>query len=157
MTPDVSVTYLHDVRHCDGCRGGSWEGLTGRTADVCRPTPHDDPRSYGEGDSEVRATRRVTGALRRPLCGNKARGSTISQEVARRFAVASWVIAGAGSSRDGRGNSAKPSLDDQIDQTRDPRTSTGTSKTSAKRRTRRSPMLAHETLPVSGASVVGMT
>jgi hypothetical protein len=32
-----------------------------------------------------------------------------------------------------------------------------TSKTSAKRRTRRSPMLAHETSPVSGASVVGMT
>jgi hypothetical protein len=31
------------------------------------------------------------------------------------------------------------------------------SKTSARRRTRRSPMLTHETLPVSGASVVGMT
>jgi hypothetical protein len=29
----------------------------GHVADVCRPTPHDDPRSYGEGDSEVKATR----------------------------------------------------------------------------------------------------
>jgi hypothetical protein len=88
----------------------------GHTADVCRPTPHDDPRSYGEGDSEVQATRRVTGALRRSLRGNKTRGSTISQEVTRRFAVASWVTTGAGPSRDGRENSARPSLDDQIDQ-----------------------------------------
>jgi hypothetical protein len=38
-----------------------------------------------------------------------------------------------------------------------PGTSMKTSKTSAKRRTRRSPMLAHETSLVSGASVVGMT
>jgi hypothetical protein len=30
-------------------------------------------------------------------------------------------------------------------------------KTSARKRTRRSPMLTHETLPVLGASVVGMT
>jgi hypothetical protein len=32
-----------------------------------------------------------------------------------------------------------------------------TGKTSARRGTRRSPMLTHETLPVSGATVVGMT
>jgi hypothetical protein len=32
-----------------------------------------------------------------------------------------------------------------------------TSKTSVRKRTRQSPMLAHETLPVSGASVMGMT
>jgi hypothetical protein len=38
-----------------------------------------------------------------------------------------------------------------------PGTSTKMSKTSARRRTRRSPMLTHETSPVSGASVVGMT
>jgi hypothetical protein len=38
-----------------------------------------------------------------------------------------------------------------------PGTSTRAIKTSARRGTRRSPMLAHETLPVSGASVVGMT
>jgi hypothetical protein len=43
------------------------------------------------------------------------------------------------------------------DQTENPGTSTKTSKTSARRRTRRSPMLTHETSPVSGASVVGMT
>jgi hypothetical protein len=38
-----------------------------------------------------------------------------------------------------------------------PGTSTKTNKTSARRGTCRSPMLAHETSPVSGASVVGMT
>jgi hypothetical protein len=43
------------------------------------------------------------------------------------------------------------------DQTRNPGTWTKMSKTSARRRTRRSPMLAHETSPVLGASVVGMT
>jgi hypothetical protein len=66
----------------------------GHVADVCRPTPHDDPRSYGEGDSEVKAIRLVTGALRRPLRGNKPRGGAISQEATRRFAApsraASW-------------------------------------------------------------------
>jgi hypothetical protein len=44
-----------------------------------------------------------------------------------------------------------------LDQTENPGTSTKTSKTSARRRTRRSPMLTHETSLVSGASVVGMT
>jgi hypothetical protein len=88
----------------------------GHVADVCRPTPHDDPRSYGEGDSEVKAIRLVTGALCRPLHGNKTQGGTIPQEVARRLAVASRVTAGAGSSRDGRENSAWPGLDGWIDQ-----------------------------------------
>jgi hypothetical protein len=44
-----------------------------------------------------------------------------------------------------------------LDPMENPGTSTETSKTSARRRTHRSPMLAHETLPVSGASVTGMT
>jgi hypothetical protein len=38
-----------------------------------------------------------------------------------------------------------------------PGTSTEMNKTSARKGTRRSPMQTHETLPVSGASVVGMT
>jgi hypothetical protein len=44
-----------------------------------------------------------------------------------------------------------------LDQTENPGTSTKMSKTSARRRTRRSPMLTHETLPVLKTSVVGMT
>jgi hypothetical protein len=88
-TPDVSVTNSHVVRHRSGCRSGSWEELMGRAADVYRPTPHDDPRSYGEGDSEVRAIRRVTGALHRQLRGNKTRGGAISQEATRRFVASS--------------------------------------------------------------------
>jgi hypothetical protein len=41
--------------------------------------------------------------------------------------------------------------------TKNPRTSTETNKTSVRKRTRRSPMQTHETSPVSGASVMGMT
>jgi hypothetical protein len=54
VTPDVSVTNFHIVRHRGSCRSGSWEGLMGRVADICWPTPHDDSRSYGGGDSEVK-------------------------------------------------------------------------------------------------------
>jgi hypothetical protein len=115
VTPDVSVTNFHIVRHRDGCHSGSWESLMGHVADVCRPTLHDDSRSYGEGDSEVKMIRLDTGALRRPLRGNEFRSGTSSQEAARRLAahrlaVASRAITGAGSSQDGRRNSARPSL-----------------------------------------------
>jgi hypothetical protein len=89
----------------------------GRAADVCRPTPHDDSRSYGEGDSEVKVTRLVTGALRRPLRGNEIRSGASSQEASRRLAAhrpttASRTITEAGSSRGGWESSARPSLDD---------------------------------------------
>jgi hypothetical protein len=115
ITSDVSVTNFHIVRHRDGCRSGSWEGLMGHVADVRRPTPHDDSRSYGEGDSEVKTTRRDTGALRRPLRGNEFRSGASSQEAARRLmahrlAAASRAITEASSSRDGQRNSAKSSL-----------------------------------------------
>jgi hypothetical protein len=84
----------------------------GHVADVCRPTPLDDSRSYGEGDSEVKVTRLVTGALRRPLHGNTIRSGTISQEAAHRFAASNRAASWNGSSRDGREDSARPSLDD---------------------------------------------
>jgi hypothetical protein len=44
-----------------------------------------------------------------------------------------------------------------LNQIKNPGTSTRMSKTSARRGTRRSPMIAHETSPVLGASVMGMT
>jgi hypothetical protein len=87
VTPDISVTNFHIARHCDGCRSGSWEGLMGHVADARRPTPHDDSRSYGEGDSEVKVTRLVTGALRRPLRGKWIRSGASSQEATRRLAA----------------------------------------------------------------------
>jgi hypothetical protein len=66
----------------------------GLAADVYRPIPHDDLRSYGEGSSEVKVIRLVTGALRRPLRGNETRGGAISQEATHRFEAlsraASW-------------------------------------------------------------------
>jgi hypothetical protein len=52
---------------------------------------------------------------------------------------------------------AKPQDRRSSSQTTNPGTSTEMSKTSARKGTRRSPMQAHETSPVSGASVVGMT
>jgi hypothetical protein len=60
--------------------------------------------------------RPATGTLRRPLRGSKTRGGTISQEAARRLAIASRITTGAGSSRDGQRNSARPSLGNQSDQ-----------------------------------------
>jgi hypothetical protein len=65
----------------------------GHVAGVCRPTPHDDSRSYGEGDSEVKVTRLVTGALHRPLRGNEIRSGASSQEAARRLAAHRLVVA----------------------------------------------------------------
>jgi hypothetical protein len=117
VTPDVSVTNFHIVRHRGSCRSGSWEGLMGRVADVCRPTLHDDSRSYDGGDSKVKVTRLATGALRRPPRGSKTRSGASPQEAAcrlaaHRLAIASRATTGAGSSRDGRGNSAGPSLND---------------------------------------------
>jgi hypothetical protein len=50
----------------------------GHVTDICQPTPHDDSRSYGEGDPEVKVTRLVTGALRRPLRGNEIRSGASS-------------------------------------------------------------------------------
>jgi hypothetical protein len=75
----------------------------GCVTDVCRPTPRDDSRSYGEGDSEVKVTRLVTGALRRSLRGNEIRSGASSQEASRwlavhRFAAPSRATTGAGSS-----------------------------------------------------------
>jgi hypothetical protein len=44
----------------------------GRIANVYQSAPHDDSGSYDGGDSKVKMTRQVTGALRRPQCGIKA-------------------------------------------------------------------------------------
>jgi hypothetical protein len=87
----------------------------GHVADACQPTSHDDSGSYDGGDSEVKMTRPATGALRRPPRGNKTRSGTISKKAAHRLAVASRVVSGTGSSRDGRGSSAKCGLKDRSD------------------------------------------
>jgi hypothetical protein len=78
----------------------------GHVADVCQSTSHDDSGSYDGGDSEVKMTRLATGALRRSQRGSKTRSGTSSEEAAHRLAVANRVKTGAGTSRDGRRNSA---------------------------------------------------
>jgi hypothetical protein len=59
----------------------------------------------------VKVTRLATGALCRPQHGSKARSSTSSEEAANRLAAASRVKPGAGTSRDGRRNSARLDLE----------------------------------------------
>jgi hypothetical protein len=104
-------------------------------------------------------TRLATGALRRPPHGNKTRSGASSQEAACQLAVASRVAPWSRlvSRRPGELRKTQPRRLERPSRTRNPGTSTRTSKTLARRGTRRSPMLAHETSPVSGASVVGMT
>jgi hypothetical protein len=89
--------------------------VTGHVADVCPPTSHDDLGSYDGGDSEVKITRPATGALCRPLCGNKTRSGAISKKAAHRLAATSRVTSGTGSSRDGQRNSTKCNLKDWSD------------------------------------------
>jgi hypothetical protein len=146
-----------------GCRSGSWGELMGHVADTCQITSHDDLGSNDGGDSEVKMTRLVNGALRRPRCRIKTRSGASPKEAARRLASrrepVSWIGPGAGTSRDGRRGHAWFSFETSkpLDPVENPGTSTKTSKSSARRGTRRSPMLAHETSPVLGAIVVGMT
>jgi hypothetical protein len=67
----------------------------GHDADACQPTSHDDSGSYGGGDSKVKTTRLVTGALRRPPRGSKARSGPSFEEAARRLAAAGRLASGA--------------------------------------------------------------
>jgi hypothetical protein len=135
----------------------------GHVADTCQITSHDDLGSNDGGDSEVKMTRLVTSALRRPRCRIKTRSGASPKEAARWLASCrepvSRIGPGAGTSQDGwRGHAwfsfetSKPP-----DSVENPGTSTKMSKSSARRGTCRSPKLAHETSPVSGASVVGVT
>jgi hypothetical protein len=84
---------------------------TGRDVDASPASLRDVRRNHC-GGRRVKMTRLVTGALCRPLRGNKTQSGTSSQEAARRLAaprlaVASRATTGAGSSRDGRRNSAR--------------------------------------------------
>jgi hypothetical protein len=72
-------------------------------------------------------------------------------------AVASRIGFRAGSSRDSKKHSARLDLEANRFRIKNPGTSMRASKTSVRRGTRLSPMLAHETSPVSVASVVEMT
>jgi hypothetical protein len=133
----------------------------GHIADASLISSHDVFWNH-YGRRRVKVTRRDTAALRRPQRGIKTRSGASSQGAAHRLAAARRPPAGldleparletaGGVPRYSASNQQLP------DQTMNPGTSTETSETSARRRTHRSPMLAHETSPVSGASVMGMT
>jgi hypothetical protein len=67
----------------------------GHAADACQTAPYDDSGSYCGGDSEVKMTRQVTGALRRPQRGIRARSDTSSKEAAYRLVTARQPPAGS--------------------------------------------------------------
>jgi hypothetical protein len=110
----------------------------GHDADACQPTSHDDLRRYGGGDSKVKMTRLATGAQRRPPRGNKTRGGTSSQEAARRLAAASRIASWSRPvpRRSGELRKTQPRRLERPSRTRNPVTSTRTSKTSARIGTR---------------------
>jgi hypothetical protein len=87
--------HLHIVCNRCGCRSGSWREPMGCIADVYQPAPHDDSGSYDGGDSKVKTTRRVTGALHRPQRGIKARSDTSSKGVAYRLVTTRQPLAGS--------------------------------------------------------------
>jgi hypothetical protein len=132
--------------------------LMGRDADASSTSLHDACRNHCGGRG-VKMTRLATGAQRWPPRGNKTRSSASSQAAAR------WLVADGRAAlwsrlvprRSGKLCETQPRRLGKPSRTKNPGTSMRKSKTSARRGTRRSPMLAHETSPVSGASVVGMT
>jgi hypothetical protein len=130
----------------------------GRDADASPASIRDVCRNHCSG-RRVKMTRLATGALRRPPRGNKTRSGASSQAAARRLAAASRVASWSRlvPRRLGELRETQPRRLERPSLTRNPGTSTRMSKTSARKGTRRSPMLAHETSPVLGASVVGMT
>jgi hypothetical protein len=131
----------------------------GHVADVCQPTSHDDLGSYDGGDSEVKNDK--TGHWR-------AVSATAWEQDPKRRNFQKGSAPARGRQPGRIWNRLVPRRPEELCETqprglerpsraRNPGTSTKASKTSARRGTRRSPMLAHETSPVSGASVMEMT
>jgi hypothetical protein len=134
----------------------------GRVADVYQSAPHDDSGNYDGVDPELQATRQVTGARRRPQRGTRARSGISSKVAAYRLTTAGQPPAGS----DRELAHLETAKEVPRDLTSRPTTSRpnkeswdfdGNKLTSARIRTLQSPMLTHETSPVSGASVMGMT
>jgi hypothetical protein len=134
----------------------------GCVANICQSTPRDDSGSYDGGGSEVKMIRLATGALHRPQRGIRTRSGTSSEGAAHRLMTVEQPPVGldldptrlemAGGVPCDLASKPATSRPDK-----NPGTLTETNKTSARKGTRRSPMLTHETSLVSGASVVGMT
>jgi hypothetical protein len=133
----------------------------GRITDVGLALPHDVLWNHCR-DRRVQVIRKVTGAPRRPQRGIRARSGTSSKGVAYRLATARQPPAGS----DLEPAHLETAEGVPCDLTSRPTTSRpneeswdfdGHKLTSARIRTRRSPMQTHETSPVSGASFVGMT
>jgi hypothetical protein len=166
--PNASVTApfsSHSAHPQEGDRcnlhSGSWEEPTGRVVDACQATPHDVLRSY-YGGCKVKATRRYATAFRPVAAWVQDPKRFKFRGAGRRLAAAEQPKAGldlepacpetAGDTLQGlTSRSMTSKLGEESGDFN------GSVLTSAKIRTHRSPMQTHETLPVSGASVIGMT
>jgi hypothetical protein len=134
----------------------------GHDADVCQSAPHDDWGSYDGGDSEVKTTRPAIGALRRSWRGIKTRSATSSEGAACRLVTTRRPPAGlnleparleaAGGVP--RNLSSKPATSRPGKESWD---FYGNEQDFGEEKNPPKPMLTHETSPVSGASVVGIT
>jgi hypothetical protein len=140
----------------------------GHIADASLVSSHDVLWNHFGGRS-VKMTRQDAAALRWPLAHCTGRGMGSRPEAAQvprgertgsRLSSGrqlGWTWSRPASRRLEEFRATWPGDQQPPDQTRSPGTSTETNKTSARKRTRRSPMLTHETSPVLGASVVGIT
>jgi hypothetical protein len=166
--PNASVTapfsshraHPKEGNRCDH-HSGSWEEPTGRVTDACQATPHDIPQNH-YGDRRVQATGRYTAALR-PVT------AWVQDPKWFKFRGAGRRLAAAEQPKDGlilelarletaddtpQGLTSRPMIFGPDEESWD---FDGSVLASAMNRIRQSPMLTHDTSPVSGASVVGMT
>jgi hypothetical protein len=168
VAPNTSVTAPLSSRHAHpregnrrGHRIGSWVEPTRHDADARQATPCDVSRRYC-GDHKVQATGRYTAALGPVAAWVQTPKQFKFRGARRRLAAAEQPKAGpalepahpemAGDTP--RSLTSRPTTFEPDEGSRD---FDGRESTSARNRTRRSPMLTHETSPISGASVVGMT
>jgi hypothetical protein len=133
----------------------------GHIIDVSSTTPHDIPRNH-YGDRRVQATGRYTATLRPVAAWVQDPKRSKFRGAGRRLAAAEQPKTGSIL------EPARPKMADDTPRgltsrlmTSEPgkesRDFDGSVPTLARNRTRRSPMLTHETLPVLGAGVVGTT
>jgi hypothetical protein len=133
----------------------------GHIIDVSSVAPRDVPRNHYD-DRRVPAIGRYTAALRPVAAWVQDPKRFKFRGAGRRLAAAEQPKAGSVL------EPARPEMADDTPQGLTSRSTTskpgeeswdfdGNVVTSARNRTRRSPMPTHETLPVSGASIVGMT
>jgi hypothetical protein len=168
VAPNTSITAPLSSRRAHpregnrrGHRSRSWVKPMRRDVDACQATPCDVSRRYC-GDHKVQATGRYTATLGPVAAWVQTPKQFKFRGARRRPAAAEQPKAGPAlePARPEMAGDTPWSLTSRL-MTSEPDEGSwdfdGRESTLARNRTHRSPMLTHETSPVSGASVVGMT